>query len=217
MPSTRLDKNSLPIRTYDVVGESKKSQKYFVYHVGLSREEISIIGEGFSCGVVHMRPPFKTQDQILPDVHGTARLSVDEIQMVKIFINERDSEYKAACLRDENDQYHFHPAILPLASSDGTIIYYRYSCAGFVLAGYRDADIDFLDDSDLPLIGLAKVQEFYSFLADPDKRERFGPRGEGPWPILLCGYLFHALDRDSEEIRALAFRPKAGDEFFPRV
>jgi hypothetical protein len=38
-------------------------------------------------------------------------------------------------------------------------------------------------------------------------RESFGLEGDGGWPVLLCGYLFHALDREADVIRREPYTP----------
>jgi hypothetical protein len=41
-----------------------------------------------------------------------------------------------------------------------------------------------------------------------------GLRGPGPWPVMLCGYLFHAVKRDAAAIRRSPYTPRPGDEVF---
>jgi len=179
MPSARLDNNSVDVLLYDVVGKDSETQQYFIYHVGLAGAEINLTGSGQFCKVFHMGPPLEHFEQMELDVHGTAKLTYDEIKQIENFYNERYGEYETS-RRHYADQYHFHPAVLPLTSSDGTIKYFRFSCAGFVLASYREAGINLVSDSDLPFVDLSRVQSFYSFLSEPVNRDRFGPKGDGP-------------------------------------
>jgi hypothetical protein len=46
--------------------------------------------------------------------------------------------------------------------------------------------------------------------------DSLGLSGSGPWPVLLCGYLFHALSRSAGAIRESPYAPIAGDQFFMR-
>jgi len=42
----------------------------------------------------------------------------------------------------------------------------------------------------------------------------WGLEGDGPWKVVLAGYVLHALNRSTEEIRQEPYRAKAGDEHF---
>ena len=39
--------------------------------------------------------------------------------------------------------------------------------------------------------------------------------GDGPWPVVLAGYVLNSLNRDEDEIRSAPYNATAGDEFFP--
>jgi hypothetical protein len=57
--------------------------------------------------------------------------------------------------------------------------------------------------------------ELASLLQNPRVRETYGIPGDGPWPVVLAGYVMNALDRTGEEIRGTPHTAAAGDEFFP--
>jgi hypothetical protein len=222
LPSARLDNHPIQIQPYDVLGQDSESQdhKYFVSHVGLATEAIIIDRIGQTCEVVHMRPPLELKGQMQPQVHGTANLSADEIEQIESFHRERKYQYEAEQKRD-SAQFYIHPAILPVRSPKGRIKYYRYSCAGFVFASYQAAGIELLGSSNLPDVDLSILVSAYpdqsGRLQNRNKRERLGLEGDGPWPVLLCGYLFHSLNRDTDEIRDFPYEPSPGDEIFPRL
>ena len=128
----------------------------------------------------------------------------------------------AAGLRsDRRRQYVIAPPVDPVRAPDGTIIYHRFSCAGFVIESYREIEIDFLrtDADSLPAVPLETLMRQYpdlvNLLQNPKVREAYGIPGEGPWPVVLSGYVINALDRTAEEIRRVPHTAQAGDEFFP--
>jgi hypothetical protein len=57
----------------------------------------------------------------------------------------------------------------------------------------------------------------FAGLLDSDRmREELGIPGDGPWRVVLAGYVMNALDRPESAIRSLRYSPRPGDEFFPR-
>ena len=72
-----------------------------------------------------------------------------------------------------------------------------------------------IDEETLPEVPRQTLEAAYPvFLDNPDRRERLGLQGDGPWRVVLAGYLLHALDRTGDEIRAEPYVAKSGDEFF---
>ena len=56
-------------------------------------------------------------------------------------------------------------------------------------------------------------------LDDEATRKDFGLREGDRWPVVLVGYVMHAMNRPSEEIngeKATPYAPQEGDEYFPR-
>jgi len=71
----------------------------------------------------------------------------------------------------------------------------------------------------LPMIDMAVIKRAYPVqvgLMDKGsiEPEALGLEGEGPWPVMLCGYLFHALNRDADVIRRETYIPKPTDKCF---
>jgi len=152
---------------------------------------------------------------------GSAGLTVDEQLQLRLFSEEVESEYEAARLGSFRGQYVICPHVKEVRREDQTVVYRRFSCVGFVLEAYREAQIDLLRTNValLPLVGLdaLKVQYpvFAPLLNSPRVRAEFGIGGDGPWPVVLAGYVINALDRPETAIRSTPYRATAGDEFFP--
>jgi len=132
-----------------------------------------------------------------------------------------ESEYKAAQIGSSREQYVICPHVENVLRDDHTILYRRFSCVGFVLEAYRDAGISVLltDLAPPPLVGLDALKtqypEFAKILDRPRERKKLGIPGDGPWPVVLAGYVLNALARPEREIRTTPYLARAGDEFFP--
>ena len=100
------------------------------------------------------------------------------------------------------------------------MIYRRFSCVGFVIEAYRAAGIDLLitDENDLPLISYQELRRVYPLLGRlaTNRRKQFGIVGDGPFRIVLPGYLFHSLTRTYGVIRRKPYKPRSGDEQFAK-
>jgi hypothetical protein len=46
-------------------------------------------------------------------------------------------------------------------------------------------------------------------------REHLGIPGDGPWPVVLAGYVLHALNRTKEDVRRRPYSPSRNDATFP--
>ena len=104
-------------------------------------------------------------------------------------------------------------------TSTNRIINICYSCVGFVIRCYEEGVAIVLLDTDpayLPGVSKDLVQEIYENVLDrilhPRARADIGLPGEGPWPIVLAGYVFHALNRTSGEVRSRPYRVQSVDE-----
>ena len=132
---------------------------------------------------------------------GSADLTVDEELQIRLFCEEVESEYEAARLGGLLEQYVICPHVKDVRREDQTVIYRRFSCVGFLLEAYREAQIDVLwtDLAPLPLVGLdalkAQYPRFARFLDRPDVRDELGIGSDGPWPVVLAGYILNGLAR----------------------
>lgn len=223
MPAVRLDGNWVGIRKYDVVGQDSAGTPGFVGHVGLAGEYRDLFGRSDDLPLIHMRPPLEIGASRCPiDCVGTVDLTPGEVRQIGLFIDEMESEYLAARLRgDRRRQYVIAPHVDSVAAPDGTVIYHRFSCAGFVIECYREIDIHLLmtDADSLPAVSLETLVRQYpdleSLLQNPKVRDAYGIPGDGPWPVVLAGYVMNALNRTVEEIRRVPHTARAGDEYFP--
>ena len=224
MPASRLDDTSHHVRRYDVVGSDSDGTSEFVGHVGLADEDrADFRGADVPLSLVHMRPPLERGGTPLP-AHcvGGAELTVEERLQIDLFVKELDSEYQAANVRGSlRNQYVIAPHVSDKKAPDGTTIHRRFNCGGFVIEAYREAGIDLLrtDPGELPPVSLETLATQYphaeSSLQDPKMRQRFGIPGDGPWGVVLAGYVLNAVDRSSTDIRTQPYTATPGDEYFP--
>lgn len=98
------------------------------------------------------------------------------------------------------------------------------------MEAYADAGIDLIDtDCDWPLVDIGTLFSAYEELGRIERnpgllerfpflgREELGIAGDGPWPVLLPGYIFHSMARTSTEIRSTPYRPVKADRNFPHT
>lgn len=215
MPAKRLDSQPVDVGKYEVAGLDAADMPGFVGHVGLCDEVETAIVVGAVLNVMHMAPPF-CRGAHLVHVVGYAGLSVDQIQQINVFVDELALEYSAHEFRRVDKQYVIHPHV---REPDADTPYRRFNCAGFVIEAYREAGIELLVTDDVPPLKLDTITTAYrsgaSLLERPRWREEMGLTGDGPWPVVLAGYVINALDRPEDEIRSAPYVAAAGDEFFP--
>ncbi len=220
MPAFRLGDEPVAISRYDVVGQDSETVPHFVRHVGLCGLQQHSVRKDDSAPVVHMGPPLAQTDEAIQSI-GTAQLTVDEINEISVFVDERRSEYEASRRRSPMRQYVVHPHAVDVRSNDGTVICTRFSCAGFVIEAYNAIDILLVsvDSASLPTVDIETLVTAYpdleNRLRNSTRRRDVGLDGDGPWPVILVGYLFNSLRRSFEEIRTEAYAPQRGDEYFP--
>jgi hypothetical protein len=218
MPVQHLTDAPTSVNQFDVAAIESPGMVGHISHVGLCAEKLFhlSIRQRF-LKLVHMRPPLKTEDLEHP-IHsvGSATLNADEMSQIQLFIEELTGEYEAQMVRGRQP-WLIRPHHV---AEDEEFSFPRFSCAGFVIEAYREANIDLLDTSDdaLPLVSLDLLKQVYADsirqLENPIVRSRFGLNGEGPWPIVLSGYVMHSLSRPSPVIRSELFQASPGNEVF---
>lgn len=226
MTSFRVTGSTLLISIYDVVGRDG-AQVNFISHTGLA--ESGGLQNPLNIPVLDMAPPLHgpTNRTIMPaNVLGNAKLTFDDEQKIKTFIERNANEHASFAImtqsqvfRNAPQMYCILPHSNPFREEDGRFARMRYSCAGFVLEAYKSAQIELVDLEYLPLVDLATIKLAYPNEVALIERERIskeslGLEGNGPWPVLLCGYLIHALNRDAQEIRNKAYSPNSRDHSF---
>lgn len=220
MSAKRLGHTLATLGKYDVVGMyTSGTTTDFVRHVGLADEATSRVSATTTVSVTHMEPPFKSGRSIPCHCVGSAGLTDDDINRLEIFIDNVSGEFEAQNRRGL-EQYVVVPHVKPVVEKgDGTLLYRRFNCAGFVVVAYQSIDLDFVvvEESNLPPIDNASLEAAYPKLRKlpMDQREDLGLVGKGPWPILMPGYILHALNREVVAIRNdPPYTPKPGDENF---
>lgn len=218
MPAQRLGNQPTSVFKHDVVAMDSAVEAKFIAHVGLADEERDNVVSRDTITLVHMGPPLERSEGKNPiQACGSADLKVGESRQIGVFVDEHLSEYEAEKIRTER-QY----IIMPHCHEpDADCSVRRFNCAGFVIESYRYADIDLVATStdSLPTVSLEMLCRAYpdvaQLLHNSGFREKFGLEGNGPWPVVLAGYILNALNRSAEDIRVEPYLPEAGDEYFP--
>jgi len=230
VPSSRIAADAEPfaILRLEVVGRDSDDLRHFVRHTGLAAADHALRDE--QVAVIDMGPPLHSLTSpgvMRADVHGTANLTDDEQRKIETFIARHANEHRSlemlrgrALLGTVAQMYCILPHAEPLREVDGRYARTRFSCAGYVLEAYRFARISLVDLDSLSPVPWETVSAAYPDAANLINRglidrESLGLIGEGPWPVLLCGYLFHALNRDAESIRQGPIRPTLDQARFP--
>jgi len=209
------------VGVYDAVGIDSEKGKWFIRHVGMSLEEVDFVkGKPLQLRMVDMGPPLGLPESASPqnvDVVGNANLSSDDASIINTFICEQIEEYKSL-KSGRKEQY----VVLPhFVKSDSRVSARRYSCAGFVFECYMDLGITLVDVDALPNVDESILSIVYPLLPrilkDREWRLHVGLAEDGPWQVLLPGYLFHSLSRGADQIRQATYQPKPGDKCFPII
>lgn len=214
----RLGNTVVVLSELDVVGQDGETS--FVRHLGLAASKGSI--DRANVPVHDMGPPLRSPGDMQVDVHGRAELDDNEMRKIKSFVERHASEHAARDLSSGTGilrGYCVHPHVLPQKESDGTVLYQRFSCAGFVVEAYRFARINLLDLDHIPPVSLDSICKAYPEIANElrnrqNTRARVGLQGDGPWGIVFCGYIVHALNRSAQDIRNTRFTPAASHAWF---
>ncbi len=226
MPSYRVNEATLSLGVFDVVGQDG-GEPGFIGHAGLA--ETAGSQDVARVAVLDMGPPLHGEGnpgRITASAFGSAALTDDEVRKIKTFIDRHANEHRSFAqlsrsqLIDAAPQlYCVCPHAEPIYEDDGRYARMRFSCAGFVFEAYKKARIQLLDLNVLPMVGMAVIRHGYArevrlmtdgFVSPED----LGLPGDGPWPVLLCGYLFHALNRDGDAIRRERYAPSIADRHF---
>lgn len=227
MPAKQLDpQQPTSIQSFDVVGVCGVTPG-FVSHVGLARDEMDDVTTESMLRLIHMKPPLTfDEDGEKSRAHciGGVMLSNDEQEKIRVFAERLFGEYLEQGVSDR-DQYTVIPRIDDGQGQDDMTIRRQFSCASFVIAAYSRARIEFIETSiaTLPSVELKTLQQGWRrglvrLYEDPERRAAdLNLVGNGPWPIVMPGYVLNALNRSDAEVRNGApYRPQSGDEFFPR-
>jgi len=226
VPSYRVNELTLSLDRFEVVGQDG-AESGFIGHVGLAASKDS--QDVASIAVLDMGPPLHghgSDHHIRGDVIGSAVLTDDEAQKIRTFVDRHANEHLlfsqlsvGHLLKLAPQMYCLLPHTSPLYEDNGRYARTRFSCAGFVLEAYKTARIKLLNLDGMPLVDMAVVATAYPIHTRLIERgtinaEDLGLGGDGPWPVLLCGYLFHSLNRESDVMRNEAYAPSITDRHF---
>jgi len=217
MPAIDLTQGPKTVSCYDVVGQRAEGQTRFVKHVGLLNEDNRLVEMDDEVSVLHMGPPLERGGTIKVHVAGRVPLTNDEIKKFSTWVEKIADEYKELRVGKRAQYIIYPPWKDEYDSNTGVRRYRRYSCAGFVLDGHRQVDIELLEiDADaLPDVDKQTIMSAY-----PDARRyasqlpKYGLEGNGPWKVVLAGYVLHALNRPTDQIRRKPYQAKYGNEQF---
>ena len=221
MPAKRLDSEFIEIGQYDVAGQDSDEVPNLVRHVALCAQTFANLTDtGCALRLTHMLPPFSVGDETHEvQTAGWAVLSVDELLQMQLFVDELDSEYQAQVRRGAIE-YTICPHYLEPSEH---FPFRRFNCAGFVVEAYRFAGIELLAiDDNFPKVTLTSLKHAYPDQArrldNPVLRRFMGLEGmDGPWPVVLAGYVINSLNRSAEEIRESPYSPVEADAYFPPI
>jgi hypothetical protein len=216
MPAHRLGNQATLVFRFDVVAKDSDAEAKFVCHVGLANEERDVVLNGV-IAMLHMGPPLeRIEGGVSIHARGTADLKVGEMRQIGVFVDEHLPECEAESVRGR-PQYIIMPHY---RESDASCSVRRFSCAGFVIEAYRYAGVDLVvtNTDSLPAIPLETLSQAYprvaKILESRDHRKKLGLEGDGPWPVVLAGYVMNALNRPANDIRHQPYQPQPRDEYF---
>ena len=217
MPAFHLAEQAATLSQFDVVGTHSETHPSFVQHVALLNSEECEVSCDDTVRVVHMGWPLETERQLSAEVAGRIPLTNAQIKSIKTWIAKVKDEYKFESAR-KLQQYVIDPPWKDVRDENtGVRRYRRYSCAGFVLDAHLRVDVSLLiiDKEALPEVTRQTLEAAYpDVFQNPDRLNRFGIQDNGPWRVVLAGYVLHALDRSSDEIQAEPYLAQRGDELF---
>ncbi len=210
------DAPGMSLARFAVIGVYDDPDSAFVRHAALLRED-STVPYGENVHVFHMGPPLVAgehsrgqagEDPTCPSqVAGWINLTADEREGVIDWLAEVDKENRPGGFVGAWRTYVVDPPECWYEDEKQVRLYHRFSCGGFVLACYRDGAgitlIEMPPTTAWPEVSLERIVRAYgSEVRGREKLRRgLGLPGDGPWSVLLAGYVIHAFDRGDREIR----------------
>jgi len=222
LPTYRVAEANISLAVFDIIGQDG-DEETFIRHVGLANS--AGLHSASEIPVIDMRPPLHGPDEqghMRVDVVGSTVLTDDDRWKITTFVNRHAGEHEVfKRFRFEllPQMYIVYPHMEPFYEEDGRYSRMRFSCAGFVLEAYKKARIKLLDPKTLLSVEMDILRPCYPELMRLIENGRISPEdlgleGDGPWPVLLCGYLLHALNRDAATVRSEPYTPNIEDRYF---
>lgn len=174
-----------------------------VLHAALLREDRAAIRVGQKVPVFEMglnmlvvgpltTSQLESTPTMEPEVIGYVNLSSDERKQLSLRLSELDKDTAAS-----GSGFLLFPHAIPSRR--------QFSCIGFVYDCYDSCNIQLVDISTLPDVYADFMSNLFPSLARERNRIAHGLTGNGPWKILLPGYVFHSLSRSDVDIRRHPF------------
>jgi len=207
---------------YAIVGNYvRKRDDCFVQHAAILAETTKLDGVS-EASVFHMAPPPHAGIQtaslrgakktITPQLVGDLILTNDECEAIDDWLAGVESECASFTTLAPLQYYVIRPHMVTPLSEEGRRRPRRFSCSGFVIEAYREADIKLLELESIPRVRVETLRPAYEFffsLEERDSRtqEKFGFKGRedlgvddaDSWDVVLPGYLFHSTARATDE------------------
>lgn len=179
-----------------------------VCHVGLVNDIEFEVSAGCELAVMQMGPPMAiAPPDIMTATVGGRILTEEE----RVFVDDWLADMAT---RTSDVTYIAHPASSLITDAvSKRPIGFRFSCAGFVQFCYRDAvGVHLVAEDVLPDVDRDTVVHVWSHVIPSNWSDAvvnralrsFGVQGGGPWPLLLPGYLIHALALEREDLPLMA-------------
>jgi len=217
MPASNLTSERQRLSRFDIVGSYAENAIRFVRHVGLFNSDIQMVKANDDVSAVHMQPPL-IDKPMKAHVVGRVPLTNEDVQEIAAWIKGTTDEYERSKATDKRRQYIIDPPWQDVRDPNtGVRRYRRYSCAGFVLDSHLQVNIELLqlDSQALPEVDRETITSaYFGSGRHPRSLAMFGLQGDGPWRIVLPGYVLHALNRPSDQIRKQPYRAQRGNERF---
>lgn len=224
LPSYRADTPTISLQHFDIVGQDSK-EAGLVAHAGLARSAGA--QPAAQIPVIDMGPPLHAEGgNVRANVVGSAILTDDEVQKIRTFIDRHALEHlvfaklgRRQTIKLAPQMYCIYPHASPYREDDGRYARTRFSCAGFIFEAYKNARIGLLNIGALPSVEVSEIRSAYHdqmglLEGEGVALDALGLEGVGPWQVMFCGYLFHALNREAGVIRNDPFAPGLPDRYF---
>lgn len=179
----------------------------FIFHVGVLASSATV-SAGSSVKVIGQEPPI-TDHNTSCDAVAWFELSDDQLESGNHWIEAISPESRRN-QQSRFESYQAYPAIEePVDPVTGASIKRKFSCIGFVICLYKEglqAPIPLASDyENFPRISLQEVCLVWEAAKRPIFRKIANLLDEGPWPLVLPAYAFHAMDGREGIFRPVTF------------
>lgn len=217
MPA-ELIQGELRLEKHSIVGSHSRAGGVDVGHVG----HVGLLSIQFCVAprketpVNDMRPPLSLEagNSMASDVAAwLADLSVEEVRGIDRWLHLLRTQVRTNPPKYPLQDYTIFPYYQKRDPVTGRSVD-KYSCVGFVIRAYEQVRIILIKDDNLPAINREVLESVYGETMIKIALRKKLLEGDGPWRILLPGYVMHALAQPNA--RSASYSPQVGDWSFPR-